>query len=551
MGSMSFDGFSNIYAQPQAQPSLHPSQYPAQQQQQPSQADWQAQSFNGAFYGSQRPAQSGMQEQQQYYMNEQGQVAAYGNGGQPRNVEQRMNPQTHQAQLSAQYYRRSYTGGAQQQQFYNGASPRPPPPRNELELALGMPAAASESPSFAPHNSSQLPPTTQKVYPPVPTPADNALSMQIKQILEQLSTMKRDGESERERTTARENHLQDELSAVKSDLANRVERFEHIERSLREQIAGLWNQLNSLSHSPPQAWAQLRFAAPHPSMQTGMPPPSPVSLPSVESPYADSPAMRHQLLAPPQNAGYMPPSSLPQQQMMRLRHESSPMFAVAHPPPLPPSQHASASALLPHQVVLPPSSPHQQAGQAPMPTISRFQVKAEPQVSGPLPPSQAPSGQPAPSQTPTSLGKRKSEDDMESTHQKSPRFNIVNITTLPDALFAHTLHCMRISEDEMLPDEPAEPGLPWPPSEPVRFAWSVTLRRSKHNQAMARRIAADLSQNRGRYPAVPAQELEEDALVAAMAPVYEALRERYKQQGRSRKRPTSQAKSAKARQGGR
>ena len=104
---------------------------------------------------------------------------------------------------------------------------------------------------------------------------------------------------------------------------------------------------------------------------------------------------------------------------------------------------------------------------------------------------------------------------------------------------------MGVAEDASLPDEPSELGLPWPASEPVRFAWSTTLRRSKHNQNMVKRIAADIVQNKDQYPGVPAGELDnEESLTGAMSLVYETLRERYKlQQGRGRKRPASQGKA--------
>ncbi|KAI4523184.1 hypothetical protein K525DRAFT_365990 [Schizophyllum commune Loenen D] len=197
------------------------------------------------------------------------------------------------------------------------------------------------------------------------------------------------------------------------------------------------------------------------------------------------------------------------------------------------------------QLALPPPSPSMAMGQLPMPSISQFHSTSAPSHAPPPPPT--PAQAPDSRKPPSSLGKRKSEneDDLQDNHKKPALSPSSTITTTQEALIAHSLHCMSVAEDAPLPDEPSELGLPWPASEPVRFAWSTTLRRSKHNQNMVKRIAADIVQNKDQYPGVPTGELDnEESLAGAMASVYEILRERYKQQqGRGRKRPASQGKA--------
>ncbi|KAI5893363.1 uncharacterized protein SCHCODRAFT_02538290 [Schizophyllum commune H4-8] len=550
---MSFDGFQNIYAQPQQPSTMPPSQFSPQipQQQQQPQGNWQSQASNDAFYASQRPD---TQHQQAYYPR-QGQLSAYDASSQPQSVEQRMYAASQmQAQANAQYYRQSMSNGAQQQHQVPQHQPiqaRPPPPRNELESALGISPSTPQSPFSAPVQT-QPPLHPAKMFPPVP-PAhtDNVLAMQIRHLFEQLSVMKRDADNERECTRVREEGLQDDIKALRTELNEKAERFECSERELNEQITSLRNQLATLTQSPPRGpWAQPHFSASRPSVQPGMPPPSPVSLPSVESPYADSPAMRHQHLVPPPNAGFPPSGPFQHQQMMRMRaHESSPRFAMSHPPvPMPqqPPQHLQqqGQAHGQPQLALSPPSSAMAMGQLPMPSISQFHSTSAPSHAPPPPaPAQAPDSH----KPQSTLGKRKSEneDDLQDKHKKPAPSPSSTITTTQEALIAHSLHCMGVAEDAPLPDEPFEPGLPWPASEPVRFAWSTTLRRSKHNQNMVKRIAADIVQNKDRYPGVPAGELDtEESLTGAMASVYETLRERYKQQqGRGRKRPASQGKA--------
>ncbi|KAI5833111.1 hypothetical protein K523DRAFT_361339 [Schizophyllum commune Tattone D] len=549
---MSFDGFQNIYAQPQQPPTMPPSQFSSQNaQQQPPQGNWQSQAFNDAFYASQRPD---AQHQQAYYPRQQ--LSAYNASSQPQSVEQRMYAASQmQAQANAQYYRQSMSNGAQQQHQVPQQQPiqaRPPPPRNELESALGISPSTPQSPFSAPVQA-QPPLHPAKMFPPVP-PAhtDNVLAMQIRHLFEQLSVMKRDADNERECTRVREEGLQNDIKALRIELNEKAERFERTGRELNEQVTSLRSQLATLTQSPPRGpWAQPHFAASRPSIQPGMPPPSPVSLPSVESPYADSPAMRHQLLVPPPNAGFPPSGPFQHQQMMRMRaHESSPRFAMAHPPvPMPqqPPQHLQqqGQAHAQPQLALPPPSPSMAMGQLPMPSISQFHSTSAPSHAPPPPP--APAQAPDSRKPPSSLGKRKSEneDDLQDNHKKPALSPSSTITTTQEVLIAHSLHCMGVAEDAPLPDEPSELGLPWPASEPVRFAWSTTLRRSKHNQNMVKRIAADIVQNKDQYPGVPAGELDnEESLAGAMASVYDTLRERYKlQQGRGRKRPASQGKA--------
>lgn len=129
---MSFDGFQNIYAQPQQPPTMPPSQFSSQNaQQQPPQGNWQSQAFNDAFYASQRPDA----QHQQAHHPRHGQMSAYNSLSQPQSVEQRMYAASQmQAQANAQYYRQSMSNGVQQQP----TQARPPPPRNELESALGI-----------------------------------------------------------------------------------------------------------------------------------------------------------------------------------------------------------------------------------------------------------------------------------------------------------------------------------------------------------------------------------------------------------------------------
>ncbi|KAL1747484.1 hypothetical protein HDZ31DRAFT_31811 [Schizophyllum fasciatum] len=566
---MSFDDFQSFYAPAQGQSSMVPSQFPLQgSQQQPrvqqpqAQANWH---LNGAFYASQT---RDMQNQQALY-SRQGPSDGYNAPMLPFNAQPRMLPQM-QAPVNARYYRPHVGQPPRQQQLqqpqpsplqqFSQQQPKPqileqekqplaspPPPPNEPDMALQNSCPMAQSSSIAPTTSTP----SQEMPSPVTSPAENTLPTQIHQIIEQLSVIERDAEIERECTKLREEALQNDIKALQTELTEKTQRFQQTERMLYEQITVLRNQLCAFTQVPPLAWSQPQFAAPRLSNQPGMPPLSPVSLPSVSSPYAGSPAMRHQPLAAPPIAGF--PSS--HQQMMRTRpHESSPLFAVAQPPthPQPQSQQQQQqqqqqqhfSSLMQPAAAPPQPSPVPSTSQVPMHDLmSQFTVDDDFVIHSLPPP--VPSSLPESRVAQSTLGKRKSEThvDMEGSNKK-PAPAPAPAHTPADALIAHTLRCMAVAKGDPLPDEPTGP---WSPSEPVRFEWSASLRRSKHNLKMVRRVATDLVQNRASYPSVPAGELEdEEALVEAMAGVFELLRETYKQQARTKRRQ-SQGKASKVR----
>ena len=97
---------------------------------------------------------------------------------------------------------------------------------------------------------------------------------------------------------------------------------------------------------------------------------------------------------------------------------------------------------------------------------------------------------------------------------------------------------MDLDHDKELPDTHNE-AVKLPPTQPVRFVWDQTTKKSSHNARMKARIIDDLIQNKGLYPNVP----PEDFTVTKLDGVFEQAFTTFRQKFASQRRGKGSAQS--------
>ena len=97
------------------------------------------------------------------------------------------------------------------------------------------------------------------------------------------------------------------------------------------------------------------------------------------------------------------------------------------------------------------------------------------------------------------------------------------------AMRTHIRKLMKLIDGQDLPEGVFE-GTVIPPSEPVRFVWSMTTKQSSTNATMKKRILHDLKANRHKYKHVPDKDFSKKALEAAFEQVFTTLRQKFKAQ---------------------
>ncbi|KAI5123430.1 hypothetical protein M0805_006135 [Coniferiporia weirii] len=98
--------------------------------------------------------------------------------------------------------------------------------------------------------------------------------------------------------------------------------------------------------------------------------------------------------------------------------------------------------------------------------------------------------------------------------------------TIQAAMRNHILRSMDLEHDKELPVSHIE-GAPHALSEPVRFVWEQTTKKSPHNGKMKARVVTDMMANKELYPFVPAQEFTKPKLESVFEQAFTTLRQKY------------------------
>lgn len=93
----------------------------------------------------------------------------------------------------------------------------------------------------------------------------------------------------------------------------------------------------------------------------------------------------------------------------------------------------------------------------------------------------------------------------------------------------HILRCMKLESGKELPTSHLE-GAPHASSDPVRFVWGSTTKKSPHNARMKELVVSDMLANKSLYPLVPEQEFLRPMLEAAFEQSFTTLRRNYELQ---------------------
>ena len=117
---------------------------------------------------------------------------------------------------------------------------------------------------------------------------------------------------------------------------------------------------------------------------------------------------------------------------------------------------------------------------------------------------------------------------------------------------AYIYNCMDVPFGEALPPSYDErPFHPLPLTDPVRFVWEKTTRKSAHNARMKARVVSGLMASRDTYPLGPARKSEKLRLEALFEQVFRTLRAKYAAQnpGSCKPRKTSEEQDEARRRG--
>ncbi|THG95155.1 hypothetical protein EW145_g8013, partial [Phellinidium pouzarii] len=98
--------------------------------------------------------------------------------------------------------------------------------------------------------------------------------------------------------------------------------------------------------------------------------------------------------------------------------------------------------------------------------------------------------------------------------------------TIQAAMRNHLLISMNLEHDKMLPESHIE-GAPHDPSNPVRFVWEQTTKKSAHNAKMRKLVITDIIARKELYPLVPVQEFTESKLESVFDQAFTTLRQKY------------------------
>lgn len=115
---------------------------------------------------------------------------------------------------------------------------------------------------------------------------------------------------------------------------------------------------------------------------------------------------------------------------------------------------------------------------------------------------------------------------------------------------SHITSCMKLEHGDDLPPSHLE-GAPHSLTDPVRFVWGCTTKKSPHNAKMKKYIISDMLANRALYPLVPKQEFERPLLEAAFEQSFKTLRQNYDMQLGKKCIPARDNKAKRARRSSR
>ncbi|KAL5530385.1 hypothetical protein ACEPAF_6643 [Sanghuangporus sanghuang] len=90
----------------------------------------------------------------------------------------------------------------------------------------------------------------------------------------------------------------------------------------------------------------------------------------------------------------------------------------------------------------------------------------------------------------------------------------------------HILACMELDDDKELPPSHNE-SFSLGPTQPVRFVWERTTKKSSHNARMKFRVVNDIIANKGLYPLVPAKDFTAPKLEGVFEQAFMTLRQKY------------------------
>ncbi|KAL5527425.1 hypothetical protein ACEPAG_6216 [Sanghuangporus baumii] len=93
----------------------------------------------------------------------------------------------------------------------------------------------------------------------------------------------------------------------------------------------------------------------------------------------------------------------------------------------------------------------------------------------------------------------------------------------------HILACMELDDDKELPPSHNE-SFSLAPTQPVRFVWEKTTKKSSHNARMKFRVMNDIKASKGLYPLVPAKDFTAPKLEVAFEQAFMTLRQKYASQ---------------------
>ncbi|KAH8118378.1 hypothetical protein DFH11DRAFT_1502400 [Phellopilus nigrolimitatus] len=85
---------------------------------------------------------------------------------------------------------------------------------------------------------------------------------------------------------------------------------------------------------------------------------------------------------------------------------------------------------------------------------------------------------------------------------------------------------MNLEHDKILPPSHIE-GAALLPSDPIRFVWDQTTKKSPHNFAMKARVVSDMLASKDLYPLVPAQEFMKTKLDGVFEQAFTTLRQKH------------------------
>lgn len=91
---------------------------------------------------------------------------------------------------------------------------------------------------------------------------------------------------------------------------------------------------------------------------------------------------------------------------------------------------------------------------------------------------------------------------------------------------SHLLSCMDLQSDKVLPPS-CEEDTSISDSEPVRFIWDQTTKKSPHNTRMKARVISDLLARRDQYPLVPDKEFTKEKLDGVFEQAFTTFRQKY------------------------